>query len=182
MDSARCKSPIHTLHMLNGKVYVVTSPDLVHAVSRNSKSLTFNPFIAAVGIRLTGADEATSSIIYDNLNGDSGHEGYVIDIHHGTVAVMAPGKQLNHMNSAMLDQVTEHLQALDRSTEAVELDLLSWVKHLLTICSTTAVYGLNNPFLMQPELEDAFWYVVTLSRHISAESTLILRIGTLTEI
>ena len=56
--------------MLNGKVYIVTSPELVSAVNRNSKALAFNSFIAQLGKRITSHDEATSRIVQHNLNGE----------------------------------------------------------------------------------------------------------------
>ena len=89
--SAKCRLPIYTLKMLNGKVYIVTDPNLITAVNRNSKALAFNPFIAQVGMRITGHGEATSKIVQHNLNGENG-SGYVIDVHDGTVAALAPGK------------------------------------------------------------------------------------------
>ena len=94
--SARCNLPAYTLNMLSGKVYIVTSPELVAAVNRNSKNLAFNPFIAQLGMRITGHDEATSQIVQHNLNGDNG-SGYVIEVHDDTVSALAPGKNLEEM-------------------------------------------------------------------------------------
>lgn len=95
--SRKCKLPIYTLNMLNGKVYVITSPELVSAVNRNSKTLAFNPFIAQLGKRITRHDQATSLIVQHNLNGENG-SGYVIDIHDGITTALAPGKSLEKMS------------------------------------------------------------------------------------
>lgn len=157
--SAKSKSPIHTLHVLNGKIYVVTSPDLVNAVSRNSASIAFNPFIAQLGKRLTGADEATMAIVADNLNCEDGHWGFVTQTHDDTITAMAPGESLDDMNRTMLQQATGHLQALDQDADGTVIDLYAWTRHVLTVCSTRAVYGPINPLTVEPELEEAFWYV-----------------------
>ena len=82
--------------MLNGKVYVVTDPELVNTVNRNSKVLAFNPFLAQLGKRITGHDDATSRIVQENLNRDNG-PGYVTEIHDGTVAALKSDKHREHL-------------------------------------------------------------------------------------
>lgn len=157
--SAKCKLPVYTLNMLNGKVYVVTSPNLVSAVNRNSKVLAFNPFIAQLGKRITGHDEATSRIVQHNLNGENG-SGYVIEVHDGTVAALAPGKNLEKMIRAMLWEASTYLDLLKDQ----EVDLFSWTRQMVTMCSTRAIYGPQNPFNSRPDLTAAFWFVVTRHR------------------
>lgn len=139
--------------MLSRKVYVVTSPDMVNAVNRNSKTVAFNPFIAMLGKRITGHDEATSQIVQHNLNGEQG-PGYVTDVHDGTVTSLAPGKLLQQTTTAMLQQFSPCLHAL---TKAGEVDLFQWIRSMVTTCSTRALYGPNNPFSQNPHLMKSFW-------------------------
>ena len=139
--------------MLSRKVYVVVSPDLITAVNRNSKSLAFNPFIAQVGKRITGHSEATSRIVQHNLNGEDG-PGYVIDIHDGTLAALAPGSDLEDMTEVMLHEVSRCLESL---VDGVEVDLFAWMKHTVTICSTRTIYGPSNPFNINPSFVGLFW-------------------------
>lgn len=157
IGSAKCRLPIYTLRMLNGKVYVVTSLDLVNAINRNSKILAFNPFIAQLGKRITGHDEATSQIVQHNLNGENG-PGYVTEIHDGTVSTLAPGKALERMTEAMLLEASIYLKALESDNV---IDLFAWTRHMATLCSTRAIYGPENPFSRDEErLVKAFWYVI----------------------
>ena len=151
--SAKCKFPIYTLNMLSGKVYVVTSPALVNAVNRNSKKIAFNPFIAMLGKRITGHDEATSQIVQHNLNGEHG-SGYVIDVHDRIVAALAPGSDLQQTTKAMLSEISIYFEALN--TDA-EVDLFDWTRYTVTICSTRALYGTGNPFSRNPKLVGSFW-------------------------
>ena len=151
--SANCNLPIYTLKMLNMKVYVVTSPVLVNDVNRNSKKIAFNPFIAQLGKRMTGHDEATGQIVQHNLNGENG-PGYVIEVHDETVASLAPGKDLEQMTQAMLKQVSPYLDALAND---VEVDLFEWIRNMVTMCSTRAVYGPDNPFDQDKTLITSFW-------------------------
>ncbi|KAL8786000.1 MAG: hypothetical protein Q9195_008411 [Heterodermia aff. obscurata] len=139
--------------MLNGKVYVVTSPDLITAINRNSKALAFNPFIAQLGKRITGHSEATSQIVQLNLNGEDG-PGYVIEVHDGLVAALSPGRDLEHMTEAMLSEATRLLDIL--STEN-EVELFGWMRHTVTMCSTRAIYGPGNPFNQDPAFVGLFW-------------------------
>lgn len=139
--------------MLNMKIYVVTSPALVNAVNRNSKKIAFNPFIAQLGKRITGHDEATGHIVQHNLNGEDG-PGYVIDVHDGIVASLAPGKDLEQMTQAMLKQVSPYLDALANDGE---VNLFEWTRNVVTMCSTRGVYGPDNPFNHDETLINSFW-------------------------
>lgn len=151
--SAKCKLPIYTLNMLNGKVYVVTSPELINAVNRNSKKIAFNPFVAMLGKRITGHDEETSRIVQHNLNGEHG-PGYVIDVHDRIVASLAPGKDLQETTKAMLSHLSAYLDAVEPDAN---FNLFEWTRYTMTMCSTRALYGSNNPFHKNPNFVGSFW-------------------------
>ena len=140
------------------KVYVVTSPALVSTVNRNSRTLAFNPFIALLGKRITGHDEATSKIVQHNLNGEEG-PGYVIDVHDGTAAALAPGKSLENMTLAMLHEALIYLETFESQRE---MELFGWTRNTVTMCSTRAIYGPDNPLDTKSNLEEAFWFVLLL--------------------
>ena len=139
--------------MLNGKVYVVTSPDLIAAVNRNSKSLAFNPFIAQLGKRITGHDEATSRIVQHNLNGEHG-PGYVTEVHDGIVAALIPGTNLENMTEQYIREVIARLDSLETDKD---IKLFAWTRDLVTLCSTRAIYGPENPFDKNSKFVDLFW-------------------------
>lgn len=144
--------------MLNGKVYVVTSPDLVGAVYRNAKTLAFNPFIAKFSQRITNYDEATSLIVQHNLNGENG-PGYVIESHDAILKALAPGENLEKMTLIMLEEVSDALIAFDHHGDNDKINFFAWIRKTVTMCSTKAIYGSENPFSKYPELEKAFWFV-----------------------
>lgn len=141
--------------MLTGKVYVVTSPDLVSAVNRNSKALAFNPFIAQLGKRITGHDKATGRIVQHNLNGEQG-PGYVTEVHDGLVASLAPGEDLERMTEAFLVEVEVIMEGLESMKE---IDLFAWTRQIVTMSSTRGIYGPENPFNKDPIFVDKFWFV-----------------------
>lgn len=149
ITSARSRSPIYTLNMLNSKVYVVTTPELVSSVNR-ARALAFNPFIAQLGKRITGHDEAAGHIIQYNLNGENG-PGYVPEIHDGSIIALAEPETVNTMTRKFLQEISMHEQES-------EIDLFSWLRQIFGTCGTTAIYGPENPLAQNgAELVKAFW-------------------------
>ena len=139
--------------MLSSKTYIVTSPELITAVNRNSKTLAFNPFIAMIGKRMTGHDDTTSKIVQHNLNGENG-PGYVIDVHDGQLTALAPGEHLDELLGPLLDAIEKFLVKLK---DGSEVELFAWSRKLMTVSSTAAIYGPTNPFTLDSECSDLFW-------------------------
>lgn len=159
--SAKTKSPIHTLGVAGKKLYVVTGPDLISAVSRNAKSLVFHPFISQVAMRLLKCSAEARRIIEHNIDGSRGKEGYYIELHDKIVSALSPSSELNRMSVTMLTESrSRFLRPLEESCAEEDgrvVDLHAWVRHLVSSCSTTALYGPDNPFLSDSSLEQAFW-------------------------
>ena len=134
----------------------MTGPELVNAVSRNSKTLTFNPFISEVGVRLTGVDAACRRIIDDNLDGKRGSWGYVIEVHDRTVIALGNGPGQDQINRAMLEHSTLYLKVARDTFRKAPVHLYDWVRDFVTLCSTNAIYGEDNPLRLLPDLKNAF--------------------------
>ena len=158
--SAQVKLPIHTLKILSGKVYVITSPSIISLVSKNTKSISFNPFIAEVGIRLTHASKEARTIIERNVDGSEGKDSYVIEIHDCTVSALSVGPEMQRLALFVLRKAwNEFFRPLDDPAIAkgTEVSLYAFLQHMLTQTSTTAIYGQRNPLRLDPSLEQAFW-------------------------
>lgn len=82
----------------------------------------------------------------------------MIDVHDGTLTALAPGKALEDMTLAMVHEVSICLDAFDQ-TGSEEMDFFAWTRKTVTMCSTKAIYGPENPFSKYPELEEAFWFI-----------------------
>ncbi|MCJ1310073.1 hypothetical protein MMC25_003734 [Agyrium rufum] len=143
--------------MLSGRVHIVTSPHLVAVVGRSAKTLPFNPFIAQLGARLTGADPATRAIINTNTNGEDGHWGYVIEIHDRTVIALRPGPALLSMTLNMLEDLGVYLDAIAESDEGKIVGLEEWLREVLTVCSSSSIYGSENPVATDSSMTKAYW-------------------------
>ena len=152
--------PIHTLKVLSGNIYVVTSPSIVNMVSKNTKYISFNPLIAEVGIRLTHASKEARTIIERNIDGTDGKDSYVIEIHDRTVEALTLGPEMQRLTLVVLrkawNEVFIPLQASAKSKES-NIPLYAFIRHMLTQTSTTAYYGPLNPLRKDQGLEQAFW-------------------------
>lgn len=73
----------------------------------------------------------------------------------------------------MLQELSVFLTALDNGSRN-EIDFLAWTRKTVTMCSTKAIYGPENPFNKYPELEKAFWFVFILWSITSLILTLII--------
>ena len=146
--------------MLHQKMYIVTSPELVIAVQRQTKSLSFQPFVAAMLPKLFLVDDKAMAIVKRNIDGDDGDWGLVPDTHRETWPTLAPGPQLDLLVQNMLSTLLPFLDEFANAREAtVSTDLYAWCRRAFTLAGTETLYGPENPFRQEPGLEDAFWYV-----------------------
>jgi len=151
--------PIYTLRTFTTRVYVVNSPELVIAVQRNAKNISFTPFVVAMLPRLFDVSRRDIDIASRNHDEEDGHWGFMSDVHRSTYSVLGPGVDLDNMVRSLLENMMIHFEELSNSPggEAVTIDLFSWVRRTITAASTSAVYGPENPFTCQQGLETAFW-------------------------
>ncbi|KAK5005405.1 hypothetical protein LTR28_007757 [Elasticomyces elasticus] len=141
--------------MLNGRTYVVSSPELALAVQRNHKSLAFNPIMIEAIRRMVAFDDDAMAKIKRNLNNEEGKWGLMYDTHDMMYATLAPGPELDELNLAVLDQFVDTINKFDASGR--EIKLWAWLRHHFSLASTNALYGPQNPFAIHPELEEVFW-------------------------
>jgi hypothetical protein len=147
--------------MLSGRTYAITHPDLVAAVQRSPKIFSSNPFVLAVARRLCGCSQAA----IDPVARDLDHWGLLNETKRDMHAALAPGSNLDAMNVAMLENVALALAELDAELGAAGeggrvLDLYGWVRHVISLASTDAIYGAENPFRRDRRVEDGLWYAL----------------------
>jgi hypothetical protein len=147
------------MHMLSSKVYVVNAPDLVSVVQRNSKTLSFYPFMASWLQPLLGLDSPSMKIVEKDMLSKTTSswvsENY--DVHH---QLLGPGHTLNQFQNTTSTALASFLN--ERFIDNTETTVYSFVQHLLTVVNTHAMWGPNNPFTLHPELEDPLWLLPIL--------------------
>ncbi|KAL8828148.1 MAG: hypothetical protein Q9191_002754 [Dirinaria sp. TL-2023a] len=155
--SARSVHAIYTLKTFSTRIYVVNSPRLVLAVQRNAKNISFNPFVIAMMPRLFNVSQSDVRIAKADHGGEKGHWGYMAELHHAGISILGPGEESEHMVKAMLATMLESVDLLARPEDGRELELFAWLRRTITVASTDAVFGPENPFAKDPTLENAFW-------------------------
>ncbi|KAI1814269.1 cytochrome P450 [Poronia punctata] len=155
--------PVFTLPMPGSRIYIVTDPSLAAAVQRASKTLSFTPIIPEVTERVLGLDKATMEITRKNLDPGPGAEpGFLADIQEMVYAWFGPGDFLNDIS---LDAVRELRNEAVSFATALEtrvasqqtIDLVAWVRHVVTVSTAKYFYGPQNPIALDSELEECFW-------------------------
>ena len=144
---------------MNKKTYIIKDPDLIVAVERASKTLTFFPFISMMSPRLFDVGERPMSLIKKNIDLKDGRWGLCYETSQGMHAAMAPGRDLDSMNRAMLTKFLPEANALSAGAceQGVSVELFKWVRNTFSAASTEAIYGPGNPFARRPELAELFW-------------------------
>jgi len=151
--------PIYALRTFATRIYVVNSPELVIAVQRNAKTISFTPFVVAMLPRLFNVSSRDIDVAGRNHDEEDGHWGYMADVHSSTYSVLAPGVELDSMVRPLLENMMDHFDELSNSPGdgVVMIDLFAWIRRTITAASTSAVYGPENPFACEQGLETAFW-------------------------
>ena len=83
ISSEKHKFPIYTLQTLTKRTYVVTSPDLVIAVQKESRTLSFNPYKWTLIPRMFEITKRDLNIATLNMDGKQGNWGYQRETHNG---------------------------------------------------------------------------------------------------
>ena len=155
--------PIFTLPVPKSRIYIVTDPSLAAAVQRASRALSFTPLVPDITKRILDLDERTVEIARQNLDPEKDEpRGFLADTHDLVYGFLGPGENLNDLSRAAAEELGHQLNSyaddLRRSGAAGEtVDLLDWVRHLVTIGTAKFLYGPHNPIAVHPELEQAFW-------------------------
>ncbi|KAI1369911.1 cytochrome P450 [Xylaria arbuscula] len=154
--------PIFTLPVPKSRIYIVTDPSLAAAVQRASKVLSFTPIIPEVTERVLGLDEATMEITRKNLDpGPEDERGFLADIQEMVYTWFGPGSYLNEITLDAVQEIRSEIVAYASNQEthpnSNPVDLLAWVRHLVTVSTAKYFYGPQNPIALDPGLEQCFW-------------------------
>jgi hypothetical protein len=145
------------MHLLSSKVYVVNAPDLVSVVQRNSKTLSFFPFMISWLQPFLGLDDSSMKIaekdMFSKTESSWIRENY--KIHN---QLLAPGNTVNRFeNNAFMGFASFFNKGFDVDMETT---VSSFVQRVFTLVNTEAMWGPKNPFTLHPELENTFWKVL----------------------
>lgn len=143
--------------MPRNKIYIVNSPNLVAAVDRHSKSISFAPYVVEFAKRILVPSANGLEALRANLDEESGAWGCRPETLKAMHLALAPGEDLDRTSQAILESVSSLLDSVDSITNNRDFYLFSWARKLVTRASTDAIYGASkNPF-QDPAVEAGFW-------------------------
>ncbi|KAI1028496.1 hypothetical protein LB503_002588 [Fusarium chuoi] len=144
--SAQQPHPIFTIDMSGQKNYIVTSPELVQAVQRNTTSLSFSPAIIPAFRRMMGFDEAGIELIFRDAHTENG----IVQ-----KASLLPGTEsLDELCTLIRAKLLNIVNELPSSQT---IDLYAWVQDLFMRTNNSACFGEKDPFSLDPSLNSTFW-------------------------
>ncbi|KAL2061782.1 hypothetical protein VTL71DRAFT_7160 [Oculimacula yallundae] len=138
--------PIATLPMINGKLYVITSPALVQSAYRN-KNLSFDPFMKEFAQKMLQLSEE----VMVPLKNDPGFIPDMVKVIHGSML----GEHLYKMNADALNDVAITINKLTDTFNPDSLYL--WIRETLTMATCNTLLGSHNPMKDDKSLVDALW-------------------------
>lgn len=143
--------PIFTINIPGAKSYVITSPSLMSAVQRNSRNISFDPFLDVAASRIAGCSPATCHALLEKRRGGLGVNQLMVEAMHPALL----GEGLDGMNETMVKGLKSWIDELSRC-EQTPFDLYEWCKEAMTVASTDSVWGPLNPY-KDKFIRDCFW-------------------------
>ncbi|TGO47955.1 hypothetical protein BCON_0257g00170 [Botryotinia convoluta] len=146
------------LGMPGGRVYVIISPDLVLAVQRQSKQLSFWHVEATFTVGMAGLSLHAAKIITHNVHGEEEGTSFFkssMTLHHQE---LQPGE---HLLNITRDGTQKLTRAVSKLEEMTRIDLNQWIVDVIMDSVTGSFYGPKNPY-KDPEVSRAFKTLKTM--------------------
>lgn len=138
--------------MLWGKIYAIWDPSLVQAALR-ARSLSVEPFFREFSEKSFGLGPTVLAKVNSNL---------VVTFMEATHGSMQPS-HLQGMNVVALNYISRTLDSICREGsdggEKYVPNLYLWFRDTISLATTRALLGEENPYEKDPSLVEAAWYV-----------------------
>ncbi|PQE14176.1 cytochrome P450 protein [Rutstroemia sp. NJR-2017a BVV2] len=118
-SSHKTHLPILTLALPGMKIYIINSLSLIQSVQKQPRTLAFHPIEAKFANRVCGVSPEAHEICMNNVNGEDGNFGLIMDTHAALRDGLLPGAGLDQMNRAMIQNVASSLDSLIPSGDKV---------------------------------------------------------------
>lgn len=135
---------------------MVTSGELVQAVFRNSKSISFEPIANAGSGRVFAIPKDTMDVLTHQTSDSK--DSIMSKTTRGMHTSMLPGSALLQMNSRALTAFAVFLK--DIGTNEQPINLHRWVRDCFTLSSAEAFYGAENPIAEDKSLIQSLEYAL----------------------
>lgn len=144
---------------------MINSPDLLLAVQRYPKKLSFWFLQAVFAARMAGLSKVAAMALQDNVHGEDKKPSLFMDGAEATHKALKPCQGLDEMTLTAVQRLAVSMEELARGTtvlssgkaegECMQKDLWHWVNQALMVSTTDSIYGPKNPY-QDPTICDAF--------------------------
>lgn len=141
--------------ILGSKTYIITSPNTVQDCLRK-KTLAFEPFIQQFAEREL-LIEGESLKIVKHWPEDQSEPYLLKDFHNAIHNSLAVGPGLEKMNTSVLKSVAEIINSIGSGGELEVSSFYLWLRDAFTFATCKAMFGIHDPFGIDPSLCDAAW-------------------------
>jgi hypothetical protein len=156
-SSQKMSLPIFTMPVPGIKMYVVTSPELIHLIQKQPKRLSFAPLEAKFACKTLAISSRGTDIVMTNVNGEEGDWGLSMETYTVMRTTLAPGATLEELTRPTIQNLAKALDLLIPSGQTqIKVSLSKWVRNTVTLAATDSVYGPLNPY-KDKEIQDSFW-------------------------
>ncbi|KAK1948933.1 cytochrome P450, partial [Colletotrichum sublineola] len=144
--------PIFSMSMRGSqKIYVIKAPQLIQVAQKN-KSLSLHPVMAEFADRMVGLGPNIIDLFHHPPA-----DGSIawIDDQHRSFATLAPGPNLQKMNSYALNNIAKIINAIGTDFETKKLYL--WVRDSFTMATMGSLFGDKSSLMTDATLIRDFW-------------------------
>lgn len=144
--------PIFSISMGGSeKIYIVTSPQLVQVAMRN-KALSLYPVMAEFAQRMVGLGPNVMHLFHRPPT--DGSVAWIED-QHPSFAPLAPGPDLQEMNTYVLNKISTTINAIGNDFETKKLYL--WLRDSFTMATVGSLFGGENSLMADYALSQDLW-------------------------
>jgi hypothetical protein len=138
--------PIFTLPMgLNGRTYIVASPEMVSAMQRAPSTLNLDVIISELTPRLIDMSAHSGAVLRDYTSEDGLYKQS-----HKILTQQA----LTNGSEIQLGYLAEFVNSIENGSK---VELFHFASKLICLASNRTFFGPQNPYDKHPELLDRFW-------------------------
>ncbi|KAI1414862.1 cytochrome P450 [Hypoxylon sp. FL1857] len=135
------KLPIYTLRLPFSRMYIVNATELVPALQKHWRNVSFAAIAADAG-NLVGMSKGAVEIMHKDLTSE---HGFSVSWPKYITPVMSPGKDLDELSRKAIEVFVTELGKL-KSQGTVKTGLWQWTNRIMDTSTTEAVWGPDNPY------------------------------------
>lgn len=127
--------PALTIPIPKAKIYIITTPSLLQAVQRNSRIISFDPFLNLAADRIAACSKHAQDILREKrLGGDGGNQTGI----HAMLSTLL-GDGLDEMKEKIIRGLKSWNDAL-AATAPMKIDLYEWCRKVITVAASESMW------------------------------------------